>query len=69
MFLRHNSDIFCYDHSIFLGTHNHSRDIIAHRGKSLISGFQEFFASIGENYIWAVGLGAGISFCGVLKFS
>ena len=30
---------------------------------SLISGFQDFFASIGKTFILARGLGAGLSFC------
>ena len=38
---------------------------MAHSEKSLISVFQEFFASIGKAFILAGGLGAGLSFYGV----
>ena len=34
-------------------------------GESLISAFQEFFASIEKIFILALGLGAGLSFYGV----
>ena len=35
---------------------------VAHKGKGLIFVFQEFSASIGEAFILAGGLGAGLSF-------
>ena len=38
---------------------------VAHSGKSLISVFQDFFASINKNFILTVGLGAALSFYGV----
>ena len=38
---------------------------VAHYGRSLISGFQEFFARIGKIFILAGGLRAGVSFYGL----
>ena len=38
---------------------------VAHSGRSLISVFQDFFASINKNFILAVGLGTALSFYGV----
>ena len=35
------------------------------RGRGLISIFQGVFASIGGNFVLAVGVGAGLSYCGV----
>ena len=41
---------------------------IAHYEKSLISVFQELFFSFNNFYILAMGLGAGLSLSGVLRF-
>ena len=41
---------------------------IARCGKGLISVFQGFFASVGEIFILAGGLGAGLSFYGLRHF-
>ena len=38
---------------------------VAHSGRSLISVFQDFFASIKKGFILAVGLGTALSFYGV----
>ena len=38
---------------------------MAHYGKSLISVFKDFFASIRDIFILAGGLGTGLSFYGV----
>ena len=40
-----------------------------HAGSGLISGFQGFFASLGEIRILAGGLGAGLLFLGVSELS
>ena len=41
---------------------------IAHYERSLISVFQELFFSFNNFFILAVGLGAGLSLSGVLRF-
>ena len=66
-----NSSFFKFLRKKFLLYYNNSQDIwdqlqlsceIGHSGKSLISLFQEFFASIDKAFILAGGVGARLSF-------